>query len=891
MNAAVKTYLAELQDDAKLNTGYGYALQKCSRIVGRSRSPLDPGKVDLIKGFGEGQVSRRMKGHFAKPEFQEQLAPREVSELHSQVHQELDRVLSLGQLGDKSLSRAVRRRVEETKTNLEVFLVLQDIRDVGLLKSCMDEVANHLQSIFTPQRKRKAAGGPEKVRAKRRKPDASVASVAPPQEHEAEAPASVPNNSQLARACKPLSGGWAIMVGLHINGSPQTKRDLVALSAEQGLCREPLVKPQRTVSRLGQWYDAWSSISRLQKAGWVLRTGVGQYSLTDAGLQEAALYVKQREEAKGQRVTPAKGREAISPSASNVATPVKIGFKKQSSAAAATPVKTGASAVALTSLKKEVVLPVAVSSCSFVSLRSAPSRCNAIDLSDSDDNDNGDDAPALESSRSSSSCLAAHIRDSPIADDCLPVHARFSPGGIFRVLVDLTEKQTVRECISKALPSSVQLQLPGVDYACGTKHGEDWILGKVLVERKTVHDFLATKSSERGERQACVQKSLRDVGFHVVIILEGINDLRQHPQHKEVLAEAHASATHVLTTASMHDTTLMLEALAANAQAHDGWTLNSMRVLVQHHYDIAPEYVCKAVLLTLGVAEPFAQAVARSYGSVHALLQDILRSMKDKEASVESVAQGIATRVGITSYQANKLLLMLGVGNASLSRKGGSQRNLALTRTQQKQRRWKVGVLKSQKVYVEVGFEFPKELLRGLQASVQVEVINGLAADHVRVCNGQECYLFRIGNGRSLEPGAHWLISATEIEWEEVTRLRAAVYVHFGTVSTLCASKAQAVQHIVARVDAMAQQCSRQEGASARSASKLGLEGVLRWTRTAGGALPTTVVKNLASRVQHLGGLVPLARKICGEGTDFPLGAQVGAERADAVRALLLGGA
>lgn len=835
MNAPITTYLAELLDNAKVNTGYAYALQKCTTVVRRAKSPLDPANVRLLKLFGEGQVSQRIQGHFAKDEFSSQLPSRHQSELDRRVHQELDRALASGQLDGKQISRAVQRRIEETKSGLKTFLVLEDIRDIGLLKSCTAEILHHLQTAFPVVRKRKAVMSSRiaRIPVKRRRGDTSafdasaISATPPPSSGACSSPLSGPKPP---RACQPLTGGWAIMVGLHLAGSAQKKDELVKLSVEHGLCREPLVRPQQTVSRQGQWYDAWSSMTRLRKVGWVLCRG-SKYSLTDAGMQEASRYAQQWAQA-----------------------------NKLSEGA-----QTDASARNSVPLEKDVTISSErdASRPSFtVGLRSASSRCCAIDLSSSD----GEEIPGN------------------IGQAC------------FRVLVDLAEKQTIRECLSKTLPSCLQMNIPGVDYAFGQAHGEDFRLGKVLVERKTVHDYLATLSSERGELQAGVQKSLRDAGFSVVIILEGIHELRQHPQHKEILMSAHGSETPVFTTASIHDTAIMLDALAANAQAHDGWTLNSMQDLIQHHYDVDDASVCGAVLVALGVDEPFAQAVACRYGSVSALLQEILFSITDDELSVETVAQRVGTKVGITTYQASKLLRTLGMEDAMLCRNGGLQRNVALMSRKRERKCWKAGVLIEQKRHVEVGRDFPKPLARCLREFVEeIKVNESLAADCLQVCCGTSRYPFRIGNGSELDPGAHWLIIGTEIDWQSITRRRAEAYACHGVISTLCATKDQLAQHVAARAAAFLQQSSSKSFVSAhRTSQARGLQGVLRWARTAGGLIPAPVAQNLATKVQHLGGLVPLASKVRAEGMDYLLSLGVrdfGIERADAVRALLLGGA
>merc|ERR1719362_1336386 len=74
---------------------------------------------------------------------------------------------------------------------------------------------------------------------------------------------------------------------------PQTKAQLAALSAEHGLCREPLVKLQSTVGREGMWYEPWSSCTRLRQVGWVVKSGRSLFMLTEAGQAEALRYMEQ----------------------------------------------------------------------------------------------------------------------------------------------------------------------------------------------------------------------------------------------------------------------------------------------------------------------------------------------------------------------------------------------------------------------------------------------------------------------------------------------------------------------------------------------------------------------------------------------------------------------
>merc|ERR1740138_505087 len=120
------------------------------------------------------------------------------------------------------------------------------------------------------------------------------------------------------------------------------------------------------------------------------------------------------------------------------------------------------------------------------------------------------------------------------------------------------------------------------------------------------------------------------------------------------------------------------------------------------------------------------------------------------------------------------------------------QRNVALMSRKRERKCWKAGVLIEQKRHVEVGRDFPKPLARCLREFVEeIKVNESLAADCLQVCCGTSRYPFRIGNGSELDPGAHWLIIGTEIDWQSITRRRAEAYACHGVISTLCATKDQ----------------------------------------------------------------------------------------------------
>lgn len=651
------------------------------------------------------------------------------------------------------------------------------------------------------------------------------------------------------------------MVALHMKGGgPLTKQALADISGQLGLSTEPLLRMQATVANAGQYYSPWSGIKKLQEGGWVSKIGQRQFQLTPAGKDEAARYAKYWEELKGDVVAGASDNQ-------------NVGLSGSSSSQA----------------NRRPELPTTRA---FTSL-CATASTRTLDL-DSDESVSMDSVSVDESEEDhvTGDSQAEDYIARPTANalpECMSQHAR--PG--FAVLVDTNEKPVVRNELKNLIPASAEARIFGVDYAFGRRIDEDWSLGRVLIERKTVFDYLGTLSDERGHLQRRVQESLRSVGFRVAVLLEGTNDLKQHPQQMEIMAACYSSDVDVLTTSSIHETADILSTLAGEARDHDGWLLSSLPAFLRPIYELDDVCTCEVALRSIGVAQPIAGKLSRCFGSLHEVLAQL---PSGHEFDVEVLVAKFAASAEITLYQAGKALRILGVQDAPLPRQLGPRSLRSSDNLHSGRPRWRRGVLKPDEPYVEIGPGLPKTFQAALRASLRVETAPGLDTCAVKVCKGSFVKVFEIGDGTALTPGRHWLIVLDKVDRREVARRRARAYAREGIVSSFCASYDQAARHIAASMQSLGVFSGQKSSTRVMhwSGKFLGLAGVLRLARTAGGNLPEVVARNLAN-VLSLAGcstLDLLVRQLRRGGPDhlLSLGVKdVGPERAAAICTLFLG--
>jgi len=849
MNEALKAYIKQLQGDCAANSGNSYALLKCFRIVSKARSAINPARIGLFKQFGEF-ITKRVAGHFSKEEHRVLLQDASSNDLRNQVQALLEEILDRDELCEQPLGRKLRSEIQRTRDSLDAFLSLEDPREVILLKSCPPQLSDHLSVVFKPRRKRagsvacgsgdaSASGAQSHKRSKPSIEAVSSSSVCVDSNR-----AAAVATPQSMRSCKPFTGGWAIMVGLELKGKPCSKSELASASAEFGLCREPLIKLQRTVAHAGQWYSPWSSCKRLIRNGWVSKVGQ-RFQLTDSGKAEAMRCAQQRQELRDSSVI-------------DVPTVFANGSIPRSR--------------------------------SFSALHS---RCDAGDLqegfeeerSDSveeDHEDAGSNASA-DSEMLGVELSRTHGESMTVSDSSV---SRFS------ILIDIKEKPVIRAELRRLLPLSTEIDLPGVDYAFGrSMRSSDWSLGNVLVERKTVHDYLGTLETKRGHLQASVQAALRSSNFHVAIVLEGANELKQHPQQDDILRKIYSSAVDVLVTSSLHDTANLLAGLAATTTEHDGWTLSSLPELLQPLYEPSSTHICEAALVSIGIARPVAQALACGFSSLKHLLGRLQYAGEDAEVLVGSVAAD----AGLTLYQAGKALRLLGVQDAPLSRKRGPRGKCQAVGVLCSAKRWKAGVLRPPEPCVELGSGLPKAMCSSLRKLLHVESTSSVGYNTLRVRHGSREYMFEVGDGMHLCPGRHWLILPGNADPCRVAHSRARAYLQNAVISSSCASPEQAARHVaacaasLANVEAVSLQGQKRESVKNTG----GLAGVFRLAHTAGGALPEPVAVELASRLLESGctSLLTIVSKLRNIGPDYLLSLGVrdlGVERAAAVRELLL---
>jgi len=850
----------------------------------------------------------------------------------------VEAALESGELGDRGkLNTALKNGLKRMREGLAVFLCLTDVRDLALLRSCTAEFLAYFKAALKAARKNGGAKAKRAYRgsegqaeseagtrkaaapAKRRKSTAAgeVGSTPKPKKRRTSTgladaakaptfsldaqpttagspppanPESVlitPEPKRKLRPCKPFSGGWAIMVGLHLAGRPLKKMELVELSAARGLCREPLVKLQRTVGRGGQWYDAWSSCSRLRRIGWVSRVGGFKYALTAAGRIEAARYAEECERVRGQ----------------SCAAGALAGDMPQSPSRGGGDLEAGAKLEAKEELPEdETVGASLLAAQAEFGASQVDFPCSQLDpcASQPDISASQADIPASQGP------CRRRIRQKRVeedAEDAMGKAKAEAESGVWSVLVDTAEKPVIREALGKLLTEASELRLPGVDYAFGRKTSEgEWALADIVVERKTCEDFHNTITSRRAELQARIHASLRGAGFRVAMVLEGVQDLRQHPLMGELLKQAYASRVDVLTTANLRDTAELLTGLVSAASEHQGWTVGALRALLCPIYEPDPADVGRLALRALGVEKPAADALAKSYGSLSALLQRLPKPEGDMEAAVERVA----CAAGLTLYQTGKAFRAIGVDKAPLLRKRGLTRQGSGPQAPKEKRRpgkrWRRGLLmRDADAVVEVGPGLSSVFLGSLRVRLRVQEIRSLGTGMLRVCRGRRSYLYCVGSSTTnLEPGRHWLILPKEADWRATTFFAARAYACRKVVSSLCASPEQAARHVAACAAALGKiDAPVSETRAAWGKRENGLAGVLSLVRTdvgnMGSFLPAEVASSLARRLRLMAdctSLAQLLQKMREEGYEFltKLGVpDFGDRRAAAIKIFLLG--
>jgi len=510
--------------------------------------------------------------------------------------------------------------------------------------------------------------------------------------------------------------------------------------------------------------------------------------------------------------------------------------------------------------------------------------------------------------------------------------------GPLSVLVDVREQPVIRALLGRLLASSTELQVPGIDYSFGRQLDGGWRLGNVLLERKTVFDFAATISCQRGEFQARVHERLMGVGFRVAIIVEGVNELKQHPQQDHLLTAAYSGKVDVLTTASLTDTAEFLTGMAMHARLHENWAVGDLQDLLRPLYQVDPVVTFVSALTALGIARSIAENLSRGYGALHSLLEQLPGPKGDAEAAVMNVAE----YGGLTLYQAGKVLRAMGVENAPLLRKRRTRASIQAPQPWEQPQAWKwlpdemqgataqgaeqqqpqpseqapaeeegededeetQGQDAAQEIWVEAGPKTNRRIVKYLKSVLpRVDESRDLQPGTLRVCRGAQgsrgtpVRVFAVGDGSSFEPGKHWLVVPGALDWREVARSRAKAYAQHAVVSSICASPEQAARHVAGCVLALrppaegsAPGSSRRGPTGGRGAG--GLVGVLGLARTAAGALPAAVAGEVARRARCTS-VLQLLHKLREESNGRYLSSlgvrDFGPERAAAVRALFLG--
>lgn len=947
MNAALAAFVQELRDTAPEECGHGPTLRKCCSAVSGAESPIDPQKVHLLAAFGEGFIAQRIRKHFASEESRSQLAQLPQSDLHAQVRCELDALLAGGQLAGRALTAPLQKAAQQTRDALEAFFSLQDVRDVQLLRGCSQQLASHLASHCQPGQKR--AGGPDAGRAgggsagvgddpppgKRRckteagEAGASGAGVAdaaaggardakktdgtagggaylggPPSgkrckteagevraggariaaaagdgardsRQAAGAAGATPSAikaedadspPKLSRPCRPYTGEWAMMVALHLNGGPLSRSQMVETISKLQLCSKQLASQHGALSEAEEnGGNERSACARLYSLGCMTSAGGHSYALTESGRVEAARYALQREALADKAACPLKP-------------PIGAGIPAGGTEGAAADGKEDCEAQPKTGGKAKA--------------RGGRGRGRGRGQGRREEAGAGGEPADGEAEQQLSE---TSLRERPAAA------AGSGASGSFSVLVDVREQPVIRAALGRLLASSAELQIPGIDYAFGRQVGQEWTVARVLLERKTVHDYQGTLASSHGAHQARIQASLRAEGFRVAVLLEGSGELSRHPQQDELLASIYAGAIDVLTTASVTDTAELLMGFAECAHERPGWGLARMQALLKPIYATDPSCTCTAALVASGISRQVAQRLTRAYGELHKLLAQL----PSPEGDAEVVVAEVAKSAGLTLYQAGKALRALGLERAPLSRKRGPRALQAEKdeKPQSANQRWRRNTLgqASLSLSVKVGAGSHKEFARCLRKLLpQTEQVNSLAANTLQLRLGEHgpSHAFAVGDGSRLAPGWHWLLLPAAADWQKVARARAHAYACKGVVSSLCASPSQAARHVAACAAALKQsnsvntasEATRQRaGGGLRAAS--GLAGVLGLARTAQGTLPAAVAENVARR-SHCTGVCQLVLKLRQAGGKWLQALSVkdfGPERAAAVRALLLG--
>jgi len=790
-------------------------------------------------------------------------------------------------------------------------------------------------------------------------------------EDEQEKQNSIPGNCQppppltpakQARACRPFSGGWAIMVALCMEDNrPQTKAQLAALSAEHGLCREPLVKLQSTAGRQGMWYEPWSSCTRLRQIGWVVKSGRSLFLLTAAGQIEATRYLQQWHQLRVQNN--AKTLE-VSPRANTIGACIAAQQQKQQPPQAAQILQSPLHVQQPAQVQHGEIDHVGAAPSSSLPNPSitgeslkvvAPSEHQHQHLQydeplqeESSAKDNvgpqklagrgrgrGRGRGAGRGRGRASTNDGAKTQGAEAAGTCEGVES-------MSVLVDVREQPVIRASLGRLLASSIELQVPGIDYSFGRHIEGRWRLANVLLERKTVYDFHATLSCQRAAFQARVHKSLQNVGFRVAVILEGTNELKQHPEQSRLLEAAYACEVDVLTTASLTDTAELLAGVAAGPLSlHGDWGVDSLQTLLRPLYRADPKETFITALTSLGVARSTADSLARGYGEFHMLLEQLPGPGRD----AETAAMDLASYGGITLFQAGKVLRAMGVDSAPLLKKRRIRPNTQISQPWEQPRAWHWGPddmgnapdqqqqqaqmdqhdeddgqadpdcfqsqanetqAPAEEVSVEVGTGVDRGLVRCLKTLIpRVFERKDQAHGLLHVCKGPmgtrgtPVYTFgaAAATAQSLVPGRHWLLMPGSDDWRMVARARAQAYAQHGVVSSICISSAQAARHVAACATAHAPKDqavgddSRCGSSIASSRGATGLENVICLARTGAGAIPLPVAKELIRRM-GCRNLYQMMQKLRQEPEAYLRELAVrdlGSERAAALRSLLLG--
>ncbi|CAE8630107.1 unnamed protein product [Polarella glacialis] len=911
MNNALRSYLEELRSKAREATPHYHMLTKSIKTVRSARSPLNPAALEHCKNFGS-YVGRRVAGHFSKDENQ---LPEPGSE--DEAHCLKSQVRSVVLSGDQALGRVSSKTLEKFCAGLAAFQVLLHSRDLRLLRDC-ENLAASLEAHFPPQRRSgtkraSSAGGAarpqvqvgmkvvavaaERAKKRRRKSTGAEAAIPRGAEQPAQSDSRgsrlIPSRGASSRLTVPSSrshkknsGPWAVMVALYITNEPQTKDDLVRLSAEHRLCSEPLVRLQRTAAHVSQRYSPWSGVLRLVEKGWVLRSE-GRYSLTEAGRMEAEVYAHQHEGISAPRsLQGAKPLQCARPESTTLAFPTTS--SQPSSVSCAAPVSSTAEDLADDSDGDDVCL---------MQSSGSPPLAASWRVSPQQTTNNLAKQPATNNQQqplASSWRVSREVLRRRWARGVLSPPPTNPP---LVILIDVNEKPIIRSRLAQQLLATppTELALPGVDYAFGRRVGQEWSVGRVLLERKTVYDYLDTLDSARGELQGRLQATLREQGFRVAVVLEGTRELVQHPREAELLQAAFAGGTDVLTTTSVDDTSELIAAMAEVAEEHEGWTTDALRVLLQAHYEPDPQRTCEVALRLVGVAPPAAATLAQGFGALSALLAQLPVPGADAACAVEA----IAAKANMTLYQSGLALRALGVGNAPLPRTR-RKRSAAEAAAGQEAPEVEEELDSEQAASVCFGRGVSSAMIRHLKAllgtQLQSKCSEELEEGGICVRRGCQVRQFSLSDGSSpLLPGRHWLLVASaRTSWQEVTRARAFAYVRHGVVSSSCTSPDQAARHIAACAEAFGRPSAAGERLLQRPFAKScrhGLSSVLCLSRTGGGALPEATAKALAARLDcSLAELVHRLRRPGSESAILELAVpNVGPERASAVRALLIG--